>query len=131
MLTYTHTHRERDKRQMETKTSVCMCVCLRERVREKERENEMERVRMNKKLRDRDRTRVDRHDSPRCMLGKSWITRSDREQKEVISSHVISSISSHFLPTVNRTLNGCLLNWDVRSNQRKDLLHPMTLVERL
>lgn len=50
-------------------------------------------------------------DSPRCMLGKSSIIWSDKEQKEPISPHVISSFSSRFLLLVNRTLNWCLLNW--------------------
>lgn len=50
-------------------------------------------------------------DSPRCTLGKSSIIWSDKEQKEPISPHVISSFSSRFLLLVNRTLNWCLLNW--------------------
>lgn len=50
-------------------------------------------------------------DSPRCVLGKSSIMWSDKEQKEPISPHVISSFSSRFLLLVNRTLNWCLLNW--------------------
>lgn len=45
------------------------------------------------------------------MLGKSSIIWSDKEQKEPISPHVISSFSSRFLLLVNRTLNWCLLNW--------------------
>lgn len=50
-------------------------------------------------------------DSPRCMLGKSSIIWSDKEQKEPISPHVISSFSSRSALLVNRTLNWCLLNW--------------------
>lgn len=49
-------------------------------------------------------------DSPRCMLGRSSIIWSDKEQKEPISPHVISSFSSRFLLLVNRTFNWCLLN---------------------
>ena len=59
-------------------------------------------------------------DSPRCMLGKSSIIWSDKEQKEPISPHVISSFSSRFLLLVNRTLNWCLLNW--MSGSREDFV---------
>lgn len=59
-------------------------------------------------------------DSPRCVLGKSSIMWSDKEQKEPISAHVISSFSSRFLVLVNRTLNWCLLNW--MSGSREDFV---------
>lgn len=59
-------------------------------------------------------------DSPRCMLGKSSIIWSDKEQKEPISPHVISSFASRFLLLVNRTLNWCLLNW--MSGSREDFV---------
>lgn len=75
---------------------VCLCVCM--HVCEAE-QHETERLGWTDT------------DSPRCMLGKSSIIWSDKEQKEPISPHVISSFSSRFPLLVNRTLNWCLLNW--------------------